>query len=159
MGHFDQMQVCRNGHQITDSARSAPEFRRNFCAECGAATIDQCDDCGAEIKGNYNVKSVIAITGPTPVPHYCDNCGKPYPWQQSAIENLEALFEEGGLSKADIEKLRETLPDVLRDTPKSESASIKFGRILKKLGKPVYDIAITVISDIASETAKKTLGL
>jgi hypothetical protein len=28
-----------------------------------------------------------------------------------------------------------------------------------KLGKPLYDISIKVVTDIASETAKKTIGL
>ncbi len=51
------------------------------------------------------------------------------------------------------------LPDVLRDTPKTESASLKIKRILGKVGKPLYDVAIKVVTDIASEGAKKILGL
>jgi len=51
------------------------------------------------------------------------------------------------------------LPDVVRNTAKPESASLRLKRILGKLGKPLYDIAIKVTTDVASETAKKTLGL
>jgi hypothetical protein len=36
---------------------------------------------------------------------------------------------------------------------------VKLKRIMSKLGKPVYDISIKVVSDMASKTAKKTIGL
>lgn len=43
------------------------------------------------------------------------------------------------------------------DAPRTEVATFKLKRMLEKAGKPVYDIAIKVISDVASETAKKVL--
>jgi hypothetical protein len=49
-------------------------------------------------------------------------------------------------------------PDVLRDTPKTESATLKMKRLLGKMRKPLYDVAMKVVTDVASETAKKTLG-
>jgi hypothetical protein len=59
----------------------------------------------------------------------------------------------------DIQDVEGTLPDIVRDTTKTEGASLKLKRILGKLGKDVYSIAIKVVTDIASETAKKTLGI
>jgi hypothetical protein len=95
----------------------------------------------------------------TAVPSYCYNCGAAYPWQQSAIDNLKEIFKESELSAEDVAIAEATLPDVLQDTPRTESASLKLRGIMGKLGKPLYDISIKVITDIASETAKKTLGL
>ncbi len=47
----DVMQVCLNGHVITDLARTYPERRRTACDRCGAATIDRCPTCGTELPG------------------------------------------------------------------------------------------------------------
>jgi len=63
------------------------------------------------------------------------------------------------LAAEDREEIERALPDVLRDTPKTESAALKVKRLLGKMGKPLYDIAIKVVSDAASETAQKTMGL
>ena len=80
MGHHDIQQVCLNGHQITDSFNSSPEFRKNFCATCGAATIHKCPGCGHRIPGDYKADGVIAIGFITPVPTHCSGCGKAFPW-------------------------------------------------------------------------------
>lgn len=158
MGTYDQMQVCINGHQITARAQRSPELRAKHCSQCGVATIDQCPSCQASIRGVYDVPGVFAARA-TPVPQYCHNCGSAYPWQEAAIENLRDVLREGDLSEADFAELESALPDVIRDTPKTESASLRVKRLLGGVGKPVYDVAVRVISDIASETAKKTMGL
>lgn len=159
MSQYDQMQVCLNGHYITDRALRSPEFRRKFCNTCGAATIDSCPACHHPIRGDYIAAGVLILGYTTPVPSYCDNCGAVYPWRAAAIENLKEVLREGDLSDQDVADAEATFPDVLRETPKTESASLKLGRVLKRLGKPTYDVAIKVVSDLASETAKKTMGL
>lgn len=160
MGYFDQMQVCENGHQITDRARTAPQFRQAFCAVCGTATLDSCRSCNAPIKGDYITENVVFIgSTTTPVPSYCDGCGTPYPWRLAAIENLTEVLRESDFSEADLAAVEATLPDILRETPKTESAALKLRRLMTQLSKPAYDVAIKVVSDIASETAKKTMGL
>jgi hypothetical protein len=45
------------------------------------------------------------------------------------------------------------------ETPRTQIAALKLKRLLPKIGKTTYDVAIKVVSDVASETAKKTLGL
>ena len=37
----DAMQVCRNGHVITDLLRTCPERARTHSDRCGAATMDR----------------------------------------------------------------------------------------------------------------------
>lgn len=160
LGHtgHDVMQVCLSGHQITAYGFTQPEFRQEFCDKCGERTIDKCLGCGSSIRGKYHSPGVFAPR-PVPVPAYCHGCGKPYPWQEAAIVNLKEVLREGDLSDDDIAAAEAALPDVLRDTPKSESAALRLNRIMSGLGKPAYDVAIKVVSDIASETAKKTMGL
>jgi hypothetical protein len=155
---YDVMQVCRNGHKITDYAQSHPIGRQNFCAECGKETIDACQACGVTIRGCHHVPGVLGFFE-IPVPKHCINCGAAYPWQASAIENLMDILHESTLTSQEIQELERALPDILSDTPKTDSASLKVKRILGRMGKPLYDVGIKVFSDIASETAKKSLGL
>ena len=42
----DVMQVCRNGHVITDLLRNSPERRLTHCDRCGATTLDRCENAG-----------------------------------------------------------------------------------------------------------------
>jgi hypothetical protein len=152
------MQVCVNGHQITDCADSQPESRQKFCKDCGAKTIDACLHCSSKVRGHHHLEGVSDYST-YPAPRYCIECGEPYPWQVSAIDNLKEVLKESELSAQDLQELDKALPDILRDTPKTESASLKMKRIFGKMGKPLYEVAMKVVTDIASETAKKTLGL
>jgi hypothetical protein len=68
-------------------------------------------------------------------------------------------LQEAELTAEDRDELESVLPDVVRDTPKSESAALRMKRVLSKVGKPLYDVALKVATDVAAETAKKTLGL
>jgi len=72
---------------------------------------------------------------------------------------LKAVLQESELSAEDRQELETALPDILRDTPKTESAALKVKRILGKLGQSLYEIAIKVVTDVASETARKTMNL
>ena len=51
------------------------------------------------------------------------------------------------------------VPDLTSDTPKAESAALKLKPILLRLGKVGYDVAVKIITDVASEVVKKTIGL
>jgi hypothetical protein len=153
---YDVMQVCVNGHQITKYAESQPQTRQEFCDNCGAKTIDVCPGCENHIRG---ARHTVLVDIPLSVPRYCIKCGAAYPWQQASIDNLKEILRESELSKHDVAIIETALPDVLQETPKTESASLRVKRVLGKLGKPFYEISVKVITDIASETAKKTLGL
>ena len=82
MGYFDAQQVCLNGHQVTDMYQGSPQLRRDYCEKCGAKTIHTCPNCNTEIKGDYHTDGVIAIGFSTPVPKFCEKCGKPFPWAE-----------------------------------------------------------------------------
>lgn len=79
----DTMQVCMNGHKITDMFNGNMGARKAHCDECGAKTIFTCQKCQAPIPG-YNYDSgVISIPK---VPKHCHGCGNPYPWTKRSTE-------------------------------------------------------------------------
>lgn len=96
MPDYDQMQVCLNGHKITEYARSQLESQQKHCAKCGAATIMNCPhtDCSKKIRG----QAMIFRTGgyrlneKTPPPSHCESCGRPFPWwTEPAVEASSEL--------------------------------------------------------------------
>jgi hypothetical protein len=94
----------------------------------------------------------------TPVPNNCDACGTAYPWRQqalaAAVEAVQLeLDEQAGAAAAAL------IPDIAVETPRTEIAAYKLKKLLAKLQKPAYDVAIKVVSDIASAAAKKHLGI
>jgi len=96
VGRYDTQQVCLNGHQITDRYQGAPQFRRSYCDKCGAGTIHKCPVCSAEIKGDYITEGIVAIGFSTPVPTFCENCGKAFPWAEKLHQTAEAAKGELG---------------------------------------------------------------
>lgn len=86
MGTYDLMQVCKNGHKITDRLNSCPQHSKEFCDRCGAETIYQCPKCKEPIKGYYDVPGVMTLGSETPIPHHCHKCGEPYPWAKDKKE-------------------------------------------------------------------------
>lgn len=153
---IDAMQVCLNGHKITDAAEQMPEQQEAYCSTCGAKTIMSCAVCNAKIPG-INWDSGGVFSGATPPPDYCLACGSAYPWQQACIANAIEVLEETISDQADLEIAKAALPELIAGSPKTEVAVLRMKRVLAKAGKPAYDIGIKVISDLVSETVKKTL--
>jgi len=85
----DVMQVCLNGHVITDRLRTFPEQGLARCDRCGAATIDHCLTCGRELPGALAVPGLEPI-GVLPSPLYCSTCGAAFPWAEQFAPGLPA---------------------------------------------------------------------
>lgn len=75
----DVMQVCRNGHVITDLLRTCPERAVSHCDRCGAVTIERCPTCGHELPGAFVLPGLQPV-GVRPAPHFCSQCGAAFPW-------------------------------------------------------------------------------
>jgi len=75
----DVMQVCRNGHVVTDRLHGCPEAGRGHCDRCGAATLDRCLTCGQEMAGAVSIPGLLPVGGRQP-PQYCSTCGAAFPW-------------------------------------------------------------------------------
>src|SRR5262245_45814911 len=94
----DVMQVCRNGHVITDLLRSNPGNGLIHCDRCGEATLDHCPPCGEELRGAVLVPGWPPIGARQP-PQFCPVCGMAFPWARrgaapasTALAQLEALL-------------------------------------------------------------------
>ena len=94
----DTMQVCRNGHVVTDRLHACPEGGFTHCTRCGATTLDRCETCGQELPGAITIPGLLPIGGRQP-PHYCSACGAAFPWATrrrppapDARANLENLL-------------------------------------------------------------------
>jgi hypothetical protein len=61
------------------------------------------------------------------------------------------------LSQEDRDRLKGTLDDLIRNTPQTEVAAIRFKKTLAKLGKEGAGAMRDIVVDIASEVAKKAL--
>ena len=72
------MQICENGHKITQYLKSEPQLAKEFCNLCGAKTISKCPKCDADIKGLELDTTVIFDKS---IPEYCDSCGEPFTWK------------------------------------------------------------------------------
>src|SRR5437773_1666892 len=77
----DVMQVCRNGHVITDLLHTYPDRGLSHCDRCGAMTIDRCSTCGMEIPGAVHVPGLVPV-GRSQPPEFCASCGATFPWSR-----------------------------------------------------------------------------
>ena len=103
----DVMQVCRNGHVITDLLHTYPDRGLSHCDRCGGSTLDRCATCGLEIPGAVHVPGLVPVGRSQPA-SFCSACGAPFPWSRKA--------EPGTASDllASLERLLRRLPRVIR---------------------------------------------
>ena len=69
----------------------------------------------------------------------------------------ELIAEAEKLSPEERESLSKSLDDLVRDTPGTHVAAIRFKKFLPKAGREVADALRSIVVDIASEAAKKAL--
>src|SRR5215467_2388400 len=95
----DVMQVCRNGHVVTDQFHAIPVSRSAHCVKCGETTLWQCETCGHPLQGAKVDLGLTLVGHQRPSP-YCPACGAAFPWAQvrrqtsdkSALEKLTGLL-------------------------------------------------------------------
>lgn len=147
MGYYKTAKFCLNGHMITDDLEFSGK-QDKFCSQCGAATITQCKSCGAAIHGHYSVPGVFGSHPPIPVPAFCHNCGKPYPWTETFLKTADEMvdmFEE--LSTEQKQQLKETFPDLIVETPQSKLAALRAAKLINGLTSFGKDIFVKLLQD------------
>ena len=93
-----------------------------------------------------------------PLPIFCPDCGKPYPWTEAklkAAQELADLLED--LTSEEREILKKSFDDIIIDTPQTPVAATRFKKIAAKAGKIAAEQLRELVVDIASETAKKII--
>lgn len=145
----DVAQICLNGHEVNAAYNSCPYFNQTYCSKCGERTITSCEECKEEIRGHLWRSYSRYIP-----PKYCDNCGAAYPWTKKILEAAEEMIQlEKNLTKEERNMLSDSLPDLVRDTPKSNLTVSILKRLRDKISLPLRKFLV----DVASETMKKLI--
>lgn len=153
MGYYSYATICINGHVMSSSKSNY----QPYCSKCGKKTISECPSCKSPIHGMYNTD--IPVIGKTYKKDlYCYNCGNPYPWTQSIINSaVEILALDEDLSEENREILKNAIPDLLVETPKSPIAVAKYKSFLSKTQTVIKNSLYQVFIDVVSETVKRSL--
>ena len=155
MGQYGNAQICLNGHVIT-SIGGDPEFLTKFCSDCGSATIMNCQHCSKPIKGLYMGDSFGFSKYDKP--SFCDNCGQTYPWTKSGKEAASQLIDFAEqLNQQEKDDLKLSIDDLIKDTPKTALAQVKFKKYALKAGGEITKGLKDVLVDLVSETVKKSI--
>lgn len=75
----DVLQVCRNGHVVSDRLHSHPGSSRSCCERCGAGVLSSCPTCG-QLLTVARALSLHETLGGVRPPDYCSLCGSAFPW-------------------------------------------------------------------------------
>ncbi|MEJ5377088.1 MAG: DUF2321 domain-containing protein [bacterium] len=155
--HYDVAQICEKGHVINSMARDYPNSNQDYCDKCGAPTLMACPFCKTAIRGYYHVPGVTGFSNYN-APSFCYKCGKPFPWTAAALTAAQELADElDGLTDDERESLKKSLDELVCETPSTRVAETRFNRIMKKVGKDGYDSMRSILTDIVSETVRKTI--
>lgn len=156
--HYDSAQICLNGHLINMRYKGSPARNQDFCKDCGTATVHACEHCNVEIRGAYNVSGIADLTGHYDIPSFCHSCGKAYPWTQQKLDAMREMTDElDELTDEEKDKLKQSLDDIIAETPKTEVAILRFKKILTKLGKDSYEGIRSILVDVTSEAIRKSM--
>jgi hypothetical protein len=82
-----------------------------------------------------------------------------YPWQIARVANALEVLRLEGLDEADVQEIKKNLPDITRPTPRSQAAALAVKKVLLRATKPLYDVCIKVVADIAAAAVKQYLEL
>lgn len=156
---FDIGVVCRNGHEITPYGSDSGKRDTKFCPDCGETVIKECPECSTPIRGKYYVEGMISLIE-WDAPSYCHECGKAYPWTTQRAEALADVIDElEELSDDERTKLKGSIPDIIADTPKSETAGFRFKKVFRKIGTTGGKLLENVLVKVATEAVKGQIGL
>lgn len=154
MGFYNQATICINGHVVSsDKANYTP-----YCKSCGKETISKCINCNTHIRGSYEIPEILIFDNYEGAPPYCFNCGCPFPWTETLINNaIELISLDDNLSKEDKEIIKNALPDLIIDSPSSPVATAKYKKFIPKAATYVQDGLKNLLVDVVSETIKKSI--
>jgi len=160
MRELTNPQICLNGHIVCECLKYAPEYASNFCRECGEPTISKCKECGSVIEGRiYDAEDPYNSIYTTPIPSYCFNCGKPFPWTEKRLKLAnEEVDDMEGISDEEKEQLKKILPDLTTDKPETSRATSTVRQILAKVGEAAYEPLMRTMTPIVTEYVKQKLG-
>jgi hypothetical protein len=161
---YGNVLICMNGHVITAKANNQ-QIPEKYCATCGDEIINKCLKCGTYIKGIPRLEDLINppysyFGNPYIRQSYCTSCGEAHPWtlrgEAAAYELIEFAT---ALTPQERDDWKQTIPILIKDTPKSSLALVKFKKYVAKAGvetgKAVKDIVVSVVSEVVKNAILK----
>lgn len=150
--HYYPAYICENGHV---AEASSYRFLDKFCTQCGSPIIHLCPSCNERIDGLPQ-----GCSGHFHAPSYCANCGKPFPWTEKAIvATLELLAEDDALTTEECNRLSDTLPDIMTETPRTQLAAARLRKALLVVGSVTGDALRQFVVEYGCAAIKTLLGL
>lgn len=147
--------VCLNGHVVAGDANS--EHASPFCSRCGEPTITACPSCNGNIRGALSGVIYVPFSK---APTFCPECGKAFPWTERLISAAQELADEvEGIGQADIDRGKASFAALTSDTPQTALAAARVSKLLTKAGPAVGGAMKEIVTAIATDAAKKLLGL
>ncbi len=157
-GWYDTAQICLSGHVINSAVKASPEHSAKFCKVCGESTFTTCAVCKTEIRGKHFMKGVWDLSARIALPRFCEVCGNPYPWTQAKMKAAQDLVSVvDNLSEEERNELRNSVDDIVKDTPQTTIAATRFKKLIKKADKGAAEGFKNILTDIISEAAKKMI--
>ena len=148
----DGMQVCQRGHVVASSTTMWKQNMRNFCGQCGAATLVSCRNCDwpIEIQFSFERRENFALP-------YCPNYGAPMPWTEKAIADVNEYTAGLSLSPEERSAITATVEEFARGSDSPVVAN-RWKRLLDKVGPGAAKVLTDVASKVISEVMKGHLG-
>ncbi|MHB1459573.1 MAG: DUF2321 domain-containing protein [Armatimonadota bacterium] len=158
MARYDTAQICINGHTISKGIDKHSATDQSFCDKCGAKIITNCKACVSSIRGERYLEGPGLSGGEYTPPSYCYNCGNAFPWIESRMQAARELTDElENLTKEEKDSLKQSLDDIITDTPQTTLAVIRIKRLLTKSGKIAAESFKEIMVSVVTEAAKRSL--
>ena len=95
-----------------------------------------------------------------PGPGYCGACGKPFPWTETALSAAKEYTDElDELSPGEKAELKGAYDDLTSDTARTALAASRFKKFMSKVGPGAAGVLKKIVETVATEAAKKLIGL
>jgi hypothetical protein len=122
-----------------------------FCADCGAKTMSRCHGCGAYIQ--FKDSRVHYV------PNYCTECGEPFPWVSSALQELGRVTDEAQeLTDQEKNALKRAYPELTKNTAKTRGAIETLKVYCTKFSPAAMAIVRTVLINVMTDEGKQGLS-
>jgi hypothetical protein len=91
-------------------------------------------------------------------PPFCVDCGVPFPWTKARLDAARELaMELDALTSEERNSLAKSLDDLVRDTPRTAVAAIRFKKIAAKAGTTAAGGFKDILVSVITEAAKKII--
>lgn len=154
MASYRNATICINGHVLSTSDSNT----QAKCSKCGNEAISSCGNCGTAIRGSLIYPSNYIGFYNFNFPNYCHNCGEPYPWTSLILDNvIELMALEDDVDDNVKEIIKNSIPGLLVDSPKTPLSVAKYQKNIGKFSDPIKNGLYQILIDVVSESVKKIL--